>query len=153
MRKTRAVTACVGVNQIQLQGVAQDFKLDVSDKVHEPTFVQASPAFFPHNSLQASNHIILWTVFLRHMHSALDCDVRIRDARRQQLPDCSKVKRVSRQDSSSSFLERILQLLKYRVLQNRIDDEYQGGQYTRKECGRAFLAEEREKGADCRGLS
>lgn len=60
------------------------------------------------------------------MHPTLDRDIRIRDTRCQELPNSAQNEDISSRDLPP-LLQRVLQLLEDRILQNRIYDEDEGG--------------------------
>lgn len=84
------------------------------------------------------------------MRLRLDCDVRVRDARRKELAERAQEKRHDGRDAASLF-ERILELLKERVLQDGVDDEDERGQHARKERLGAFIAQQRHQRAEGAG--
>lgn len=58
------------------------------------------------------------------MHPALDRDVRISDAGREEFTDGAYEKRIPWKNVPSSLFERVFQLFEDGILQDRIDDEY-----------------------------
>ena len=69
------------------------------------------------------------------MRPTLDGDIRIRDARRRQLPYGAQEERVSGAypPPRSARLEEVLQLLEDGVLQDGVYDQDQGGEHACKE--------------------
>lgn len=87
------------------------------------------------------------------MHPALHRDIRIGNPCCHQLPNCAKEKHIAGQNSATSLLQNIFQLLENRILQNRVDDEDERGENTGEErCG-TFFSEEGKEGRDGGGLA
>jgi hypothetical protein len=79
---------------------------------------------------------------------ALDRDIWVGDAGSEQLPQSTQ-----KEGDSGSYplllLEYILQLLKDRVLQYRVDNQYQSRHNTRKQSLRAFLSDQGQQCSHC----
>ena len=76
------------------------------------------------------------------MHPAFYRDIRISDAGRQELSDRTEEEDVTRQDLPP-LLEGIFQLLEYRILQYRINNEHQSGEDPSEKSSRAFVLKQR----------
>ena len=86
------------------------------------------------------------------MHPALDGDIRVRDARGEELAEGAEIEGVGRGDTAL-LLEHVLQLLEDGVLQDGVDDEDEGGHDAGEEAQRALIADDGEQGGQGGGRS
>ena len=81
------------------------------------------------------------------MHLALDRDVRVGDAGGEELAEGAEHEGDGGRDAAP-LLDRVLHLLKQGVLQDRVDDEHQGGHDAREEGLGPLRLEQVQEGAD-----
>lgn len=83
------------------------------------------------------------------MHAALDSDVRVGNARGQQLAQGTQVEGVLWCDTPP-LLEHLLELLEDGILENGVDDQDQGRHDTGEQARKALFAHKGEEGAERR---
>ena len=81
------------------------------------------------------------------MHATLDGDVRVRNARRKQLAQSTKVETIRRRHPTL-LLQNLLQLLEEGILQDRVDNEHESGYDARKETREALIPDNRQERAN-----
>ena len=84
------------------------------------------------------------------MHPALHSDVRVRNARCQQLAQRTQVESILG-CNTPPLLQHLLELLKHGILENGVDDQDQRRHDTGEQARRALITNESEEGAKSRG--
>jgi len=118
--------------------VSGDFKMKESEI---RTLVEAHITFLVYDPSHGMNHVLLTAISASNVHTALDRDIRVRDAGSKQLPESSQHK-CDRWRNPLLLLQDILQLLEDRVLEYGVDDQHQSWHNASKQSLWAFLSDQ-----------
>ena len=108
------------------------------------TPIQPTVPFLLDNPPKRRQHTLLWPILARNMHPALNRNIRIRNTRRQQLPQRPQIKRISRRNPPP-LLQTILQLLKNSILQDGINNQHKRRHHTREQPRGTLLPQQRKE--------
>jgi hypothetical protein len=112
----------------------------------EPTLIQPLVSLLLDDPADGLSHPLPLPI-ARHMHLALNRDVRVRNTRSEQLPQRTEHKRNTRGDLAL-LLHRVLHLLKQRVLQDGVQDQHERGDDAAEQGLRALLLHQGDQRRD-----
>lgn len=124
--------------------------LDLCRGADALTSIQATVALLVDDPLERGHHALPLIALASHVHPALDGDVRVRDARGEQLAQGTEVEGVLGCDTPL-LLQEVLHLLEHGVLQDGVDDQHQGRSNTGKEAQGTLLANQSKQSSECGG--
>lgn len=116
-------------------------------KKQRRTSVETAPTLLAQDPRETTHHALLGALATGNVRAALDSNVRVRDARREQLAQRTEVKTIGRGDAPA-LLDHALQLLEDGVLQDRVDDEHERRQHASEQSSRALITDDGEQGRD-----
>ena len=135
------MTLCVTLGPIP---VPHQYLTTPNKSLYTLTSVQPSIPLLADNPLKRGAHTVPLIALARDVHAALNCDVRVRDTRSEQLAQRAHVEGIFRCDPPL-LLEEVLHLLEDGVLQDGVDHQNQRGSHAGEEAQGPFLADQCEQ--------